>query len=254
MANEKRKRQSFIGGLVEDNPLTIGALTLTSAGLSAITGGVGATEHMAIILDPDGIGGAPEIAYITALTAAAGSCTIARGQEGTVARQHDRDTPWVHGPTAVDFGRDVVFIGPGEMYVSTGTAPLQVFNSIVLTRGVTDAATAAMGGNVVIPNGWTTMMVEALVTSIDAGNGVKNQICRLDYSTSTPDSGVLGAVVNGSNVTVLSPTTPLTVTAMVLLTGYGVTPGALFACRAVFLNTATMTSRALLGIRLTRLT
>lgn len=103
MANEKRKRQAFIGGLVEDNPLLVGGLTLTSASLAAIAGGVGSTEHMAVVIDPDGYAGAPEVAYITALTAGAGSATIARGQEGTSARQHERDTPWLHGATPRDF-------------------------------------------------------------------------------------------------------------------------------------------------------
>lgn len=105
MANEKRKRQEWIGGLVEDNPLTAGDTLLTSAGLAAITGGVASTEHMAIILDPDGVDGAPEIAYITALTAgtgATGATGLARGKEGTTAREHKKDTPWVHGPTVED--------------------------------------------------------------------------------------------------------------------------------------------------------
>lgn len=103
MANEKRKRQNAIGGLVEDNPLTSGATTLTSAALASVTGGVGSTEHFVIVLDPDGLWGAPEIVYVTALTGGAGSGTIARGQEGTTARAHDRDVPWVHAPTVKDY-------------------------------------------------------------------------------------------------------------------------------------------------------
>lgn len=108
MANEKRKRQNFISGLVEDNPLTDTATKLTSAGLADITGGVGSTEHMAITLDYEGIDGDPEIAYITSLTAGAGATGLTgllRGQEGTTARQHDLNTPWRHGPTLVDFTR-----------------------------------------------------------------------------------------------------------------------------------------------------
>jgi hypothetical protein len=102
MANEKRKRQMFIGGLVENNPLASGGTQLDSAALSSITGGVASTEHMAIVLDPDGIDGAPEVAYITDLTASAtstGATGLLRGQEGTTARAHLRDIPWVHAPT-----------------------------------------------------------------------------------------------------------------------------------------------------------
>lgn len=102
MANELRKLQNFVGGLVEDNPLTAAATTVNSAGLAVIAGGISSSEHMPIVLDPDGIGGAPEIAYITALTAGTGAATIARGQEGTTAREHNRDTPWVASITALD--------------------------------------------------------------------------------------------------------------------------------------------------------
>lgn len=105
MANELRKYHAFVGGLIEDNPLTSGATTLTSAGLAAIVGGVASTEHMAIVLDPDGLNGAPEIAWITALTAGTGSGTIARGKEGTTAREHNRDISWVHATTHTDANR-----------------------------------------------------------------------------------------------------------------------------------------------------
>lgn len=102
MANELRKRQIAIGGLVEDNPLTLGATTLTSAGLAAVTGGVTSTEYMPIVLDPDRIDGAPEVVYVTALTGGAGSGTIVRACEGTTARQHVVNTKWVHAATPVD--------------------------------------------------------------------------------------------------------------------------------------------------------
>jgi hypothetical protein len=102
MANEKRLRALAIGGLVEDNPLTAAATSLASAGLAALAA-VGASEHAALVLDPDGMFGAPEVVYVTSHTAAATSATILRGQEGTTARQHDRDVPWIHGPSVKDF-------------------------------------------------------------------------------------------------------------------------------------------------------
>jgi len=102
MANELRVRANFLGGLVEDNPLTSGSATLTSAGLASVPA-IGSTQHFPITLDPDGVGGAPEIIYITAHTAAATTATIVRGQESTTGRAHAQDTPWVHGPTAYDF-------------------------------------------------------------------------------------------------------------------------------------------------------
>ena len=107
MANEIRTRQNFLGGLIEDNPLSSGATTLTSTALAAMSA-VGSTQHMPITLDPDGVGGDPEIVWITAHTAGATTATISRAQEGTTARAHNRDTPWVHGPTALDVTPTVV--------------------------------------------------------------------------------------------------------------------------------------------------
>lgn len=107
MANELRIRQLALGGLVEDNPLTSGATTLTSAALAAVTGGVGSTKHLPIVLDPDGNDGAPEVIYVTALTDGADSATITRAQEGTAAREHVANTPWVHAPTLRDIVRHV---------------------------------------------------------------------------------------------------------------------------------------------------
>lgn len=102
MANELRVRALAVGGLVEDNPLTAGATALASAGLAAMPA-IGTTQHAAIIWDPDGLNGAPEVGWVTAHTLGATTATVARGQEGTTARQHDRDVPWIHGPTLWDF-------------------------------------------------------------------------------------------------------------------------------------------------------
>lgn len=107
MANEKRLRALALGGWIEDNPLAVGGVALNSAGLAAAPA-ITAADHMAIILDPDGKYGAPEVAWLTLHTAGATSATIARGQEGTVARQHDRDVPWVHTPTLWDYERPKV--------------------------------------------------------------------------------------------------------------------------------------------------
>lgn len=101
MANELRVRQNFLGGLVEDNPLAIGATSMTSPGFGAMVA-VGSTQHLPIVLDPDGVFGEPEIVYVTAHTAGTLTATIQRAREGTVARQHNRDTPWLHGGVISD--------------------------------------------------------------------------------------------------------------------------------------------------------
>lgn len=147
MANETRVRALAVGGLIEDNPLAIGAVLLTSAGLAALPA-IGATEHAAIILDPDGDFGAPEIVWVTAHALAANTATIVRAREGTVARVHDRDVPWVHGPTVWDFpvagfeGKwpSGAFISPeGAVTTLAMTANASYFTPIWVPEGRTTA-------------------------------------------------------------------------------------------------------------------
>lgn len=95
MANERRMLYNAQGGLVEDNPLAAAAVAFNSAGLAALPV-VGATEHVPVVFDPDGLEGNPVIKYITNHLSGATSATItAAAQEGTVARAVSRDIPWV---------------------------------------------------------------------------------------------------------------------------------------------------------------
>ncbi len=103
MANEVALRTNFVGGLVENNPLLASDTALTSAALAAAPV-VDATSHCTIILDPDGVVGPPEIAWITVHTSGATTAIIQRAVELTSARDHLRDTPWIHAPTAADYG------------------------------------------------------------------------------------------------------------------------------------------------------
>lgn len=121
MANEIRTRTNFVAGLVEDNPLTNVSTTLTSAGLASLPV-IDTTNHAAIIIDPDGVSGAQEIAWVTAHTVASTTATILRAQEGTSARQHERDTPWVHSSTALDFSRGGVEDVGGSTETTTSTS------------------------------------------------------------------------------------------------------------------------------------
>jgi len=106
VANERALRTNFLGGLVENNPLIASDTAFTSAALAAAPV-VDALSHSTVILDPDGVAGTPEIVWITVHTAGATTATIQRAQEGTSARNHDRDTPWIHAATAADYGTGV---------------------------------------------------------------------------------------------------------------------------------------------------
>ena len=141
MPNERRIRQNFIGGTLQAALLDeVGPSTMTSDALAALVA-VGATQHLPIVLDPDGLFGAPEIAWITAHTATATTATIARGQEGSTRRAHGTNVPWVHGPLSMDFGSKTSYT---PNWTSDGTAPAigngtiaghyAQFNDLVMVR------------------------------------------------------------------------------------------------------------------------
>lgn len=123
MANEIRVRALSLGGYVEDDPLSSGATTLTSAGLQAVPA-IDSTKHLPIILDPDGEDGAPMLAYITAHTAAASTATIVGAQEGTSPREVRKRLPWRHTPTLRDFPRAAILSRKtsGDTTLTTPTA------------------------------------------------------------------------------------------------------------------------------------
>lgn len=113
-----RLRFNFIGGMITDNPLTSGATAMNSDAFAALPT-IASPDYAAITIDPDGTEGAPEIAWITAHTAAATSATVSRGQEGTTALQHSQDVYWAHGPTLQDYD------GPGG---GTGLIGMTMYN------------------------------------------------------------------------------------------------------------------------------
>lgn len=111
MANAKRIRANFIGGVVDDNPLAGGAINLNSSTLAGLPP-ISATEHAVIVIDPNGVGGTPEIVHVTAHGAGATMAVIDRAKEGTTAREHAQGTPWVHSGIASDFGISKDFVNP----------------------------------------------------------------------------------------------------------------------------------------------
>lgn len=101
MANEIRLRSNNVQGTITDNPLTVGATTINSAGLADLPV-VDATNHLILILDPLETGGPAEIVRVTAHTNLATSVTVVRGVEGSTARSHIFGMTWFHGPIASD--------------------------------------------------------------------------------------------------------------------------------------------------------
>jgi hypothetical protein len=95
-----RLRQNFLSGVIEGG-LTAGDTVLSSSSLQnalpVLSGDV-----LAIVLDPQGTAGDPEVAWIIAHGMTLATATIRRGQEGTTARAHAAGVRWAHGPTTGD--------------------------------------------------------------------------------------------------------------------------------------------------------
>lgn len=78
-----------------------GGTTLNSAAFASLDV-VASPNQMAVVLDPEGVNGAPEIVLVTTHTSLATSCTVTRAQEGTTARAHPIGTVWVVAATKAD--------------------------------------------------------------------------------------------------------------------------------------------------------
>lgn len=110
-----RRRYNFIHGTIEDG-LTDDETTLQSAGLSELPA-VTSPDYVVIILDPTQRAGDPEIAYVIDHAEGSSGAVIARGQEGSTARPHDADIPWVHGLVVEDINKA---FSPDNMGPGTG--------------------------------------------------------------------------------------------------------------------------------------
>jgi hypothetical protein len=105
--NMKRLRVNFVGGIIENDPLPasgVGSDYLVSAALVALPE-LAVNEYVALVLDPDGLNGEPEIVWVVDHGYLNPYAEIMRGQEGTPAREHNPDTFWIHAPTADDWNK-----------------------------------------------------------------------------------------------------------------------------------------------------
>ena len=201
----QRHRQNFIGGLIEDNPLASGATTITSAALAAVDEVVLGTTYIPIVLDPDGIGGAPEIAYITAHATAATTATISRAEESTAAREHKQDIRWVHGPTSADFASDwalIEEIEPGAVQQLEFTNIPNYFRDLVIEGEIRSSVAAIADelrvrvGAGTVDTGGSYRYARSWIDEVDAsamsnGEGA-DFISAAAVAAQTSDAGVFG--------------------------------------------------------------
>ncbi len=142
-----RSRTPFVSGVITNNPLAAGGTTLNSVALANLPV-ISAPNIAALILDPAAAGGAPEVVHVTAHTASAQTATILRAQEGTAARAHNINTPFVHAPTIFDFGYTK---GSDLASASTITLPATSEDYFLVTgTTTTNSISAREGGRRVI--------------------------------------------------------------------------------------------------------
>lgn len=155
MANEIRRRYNFLSGTIDDNPLSNSATTLNSTELASLAA-VGSSEHVALILDPTGVGNGPEVVYVTAHTGSATSATIVRGREGTSGVQHASTITWIHAATAADYGtigddNDQPSTGglpyEGQQYVDTTNNQLEIYDGSAWQRVAWYGTAGRCGGS-----------------------------------------------------------------------------------------------------------
>lgn len=122
----ERIRVNFRGGQIADAPLTDVAVDINSSNLSDLPV-ISSPDILVIVLDPDGLNGAPEIVWVTNHTSLADFATISRGQEGSAAREHPAGTYWIHAPTVQDFIVEDLFddLATELMNTITGTVVLK---------------------------------------------------------------------------------------------------------------------------------
>lgn len=164
MPGGSRVRANNVYGTILDNPLLIGAVSYSSAGLSLLPAITSPNEHAIVVLDPKRVFGAPEIVVITNHTAMGTTATITRAAYGTTARAHNVGTAWAHVPVGPD---DYIAI------VTSGTRPADPYLGQVIYETDTDTLTARGAGPVwqsAVPLGAWTSWVPTW-TNLTVGSG-----------------------------------------------------------------------------------
>lgn len=132
----------FIEAAIDDDDTTL--QVAHDSRLDVLDGG---GDYIAIVLDPLGWYGAPEIVHATDYDGA-GSLTISRGEEGTTARAHPvsgniSPTRWMHAASAEDFatsggggGGPGEFAGRTVLSSGSGTFTTGASTTLIHVRGV----------------------------------------------------------------------------------------------------------------------
>jgi microcystin-dependent protein len=161
---------NFAAGTITDSPLTVGATAVNSAAFATRLPVIATPHTMAIVLDPDGVAGVPEIVLVTDHAAAATVATVIRGQQTSLgadaAREHLAGTTWALGITAIDANR--MTGDPGDLKAGIwSSAPT---GWLLMGQTVTNADTTYPALWAVVPTSWKSGT--SLVLPSVAGRGL----------------------------------------------------------------------------------
>lgn len=190
-----RKKGGFVSGTISTSNLLIAGTTFNSAVLASLPEIV-SPDIAVVVFDPNGSVGAPEIAYVTAHTAAATSATIARAKEGTTARQHDVGEDWAHVPTSKDMFPDNTTAGhlltctDANDGIPTWAAPAD--------KLYTTTHTWTISGEIKVPSGDTDFICPFFVAVV-TGETLLAYKCKYIINSGTSVTAKLQ--LNGSDMT-----------------------------------------------------
>lgn len=157
--------ENFLSGTLDADPGASGT-SISSPGLSALPA-VSGSDRMWLVLDPEGVGGAPEVVQVTAHTASATTATVTRAQQSTTGRTHAIGTEWCVAWTKSDADGmpSKVLTTTGDlMYASAANTPARLAvgaaNRVLFSNGttpeygqVTAAMLATALSNLLVPAG-----------------------------------------------------------------------------------------------------
>jgi hypothetical protein len=181
MANELRIYANFTGGRI-DVDLASGGTTISSPGFASLPV-VDATNHMLIVLDPDGRTGAPQVVRCTAHTAAATTITVETAAvDGTTARAHKAGAIWTHGTVASDVGKYSRQGGSATDWDVSGTTLRSIPGQPRIEMGVWDFA--ALGTKAIA---FSTAFADKPLVLVSFGDAITNgrSVVRADSVSAT---------------------------------------------------------------------
>lgn len=246
MANELRVRAPNLLPIILTTGVDDNDTTFTGTNLSTYPV-IGATNHLAIFNRLTG-----EVAYITAHSSGAGSCTVVRAQEGTTGAASGVGGEWYHGPTVRDFIKTTapgIRLNTGVAVVSTTWAfidsathrtvnafvgdriqasasmrwsnqALLVFAdlvTVVSAAQVNSLSHNAAAGTGTTGDGCASLMADASALFYAAAATLSYRVASGDLSGGSVTVGLMARLFSAGSRTLATGTTPLHIT----LTNFG---------------------------------